>query len=125
MIRVDSSLCLGCRSCFNVCPSQNIIRSEANGRATVHWKSCKEECDLCVKMCPSKALSLVSGDEAEPPASSPLTWQPARSADRYMLQSPCLSGLSRSCLRRFRRMQPAWNGSGSVRSVGAIKRLRA
>ena len=67
MIRVDSSLCLGCRSCFNVCPSQNIIRSEANGRATVYWKSCKEESDLCVKMCPSKALSLVSGDEAEPP----------------------------------------------------------
>ena len=66
MIRVDTSLCLGCQSCFNVCPGQNIIRNETDGRITVHWKSCKEECDLCVKMCPSGALTLMPWDEIEP-----------------------------------------------------------
>ena len=65
MIEVDTSLCLGCHSCFNVCPGQNIIRSETEGRITVHWKCCKEECDLCVKMCPTGALTLVPWDETE------------------------------------------------------------
>ena len=66
MIRVDASLCLGCMSCSNVCPSQNITRSEDSGRRTVHWKRCKEECDLCVELCPGKALSLVLWDENIP-----------------------------------------------------------
>jgi ferredoxin len=37
-----------------------------DGRRSIHWKKCKEECDLCVKMCPTKALALVPWDEAEP-----------------------------------------------------------
>ena len=63
MIRVDTRVCLGCLSCSNVCPSQNITRSEIDGKRTVHWKKCKEECDLCVELCPAKALSLVPWDE--------------------------------------------------------------
>jgi len=66
MIKVDASLCLGCRSCFNICPSQNIFRNETNCRITVSWKRCREECDLCVKMCPTGAISLVPWDETEP-----------------------------------------------------------
>ena len=66
MIRVDISLCLGCQSCFNVCPGQNIIRKETDGRITVHWKRCKEECDLCVEFCPARALTLVAFDESVP-----------------------------------------------------------
>lgn len=68
MIRVDSSLCLGCQSCSNVCPSEKIVRSEADGRITIRWKSCNEEkdegCDLCVRACPTKALSLAALDNA-------------------------------------------------------------
>jgi Pyruvate/2-oxoacid:ferredoxin oxidoreductase delta subunit len=66
MIRVDSSLCLGCLSCSNVCPSQNITRTEDSGKRTIHWKRCKEECDLCVEFCPAKALTLVAWDERVP-----------------------------------------------------------
>lgn len=68
MIRVDSSLCLGCQSCSNVCPSEKISRTEADGRITICWKICDEEgdegCDLCLKACPTKALSLAAHDEA-------------------------------------------------------------
>jgi Pyruvate/2-oxoacid:ferredoxin oxidoreductase delta subunit len=66
MIRVDTSRCLGCQSCTNVCPSQNIIKSETDGKWTVHWKRCKEECDLCVEMCPTRALTLMPWDQTEP-----------------------------------------------------------
>jgi Pyruvate/2-oxoacid:ferredoxin oxidoreductase delta subunit len=70
MIKVDCNLCLGCQSCSNVCPSQKIVRTEANGRTTISWKSCDEEsdkgCDLCLKACPTKALSLAALGEAVP-----------------------------------------------------------
>jgi Pyruvate/2-oxoacid:ferredoxin oxidoreductase delta subunit len=66
MIKVDASLCLGCRSCSNVCPSQNIVRTETEEIRSVHWKRCKEECDLCVEFCPAKALTLVAFDESVP-----------------------------------------------------------
>ena len=66
MIKVDASLCLGCLSCSNVCPSQNIIRTETEEQRSIHWKRCKEECDLCVEFCPAKALALVPFDETVP-----------------------------------------------------------
>jgi Pyruvate/2-oxoacid:ferredoxin oxidoreductase delta subunit len=66
MIKVDASLCLGCLSCSNVCPSQNITRTETGKMRSIHWKRCKEECDLCVEFCPSHALTLVPFDEAVP-----------------------------------------------------------
>ncbi|MCX6669443.1 MAG: 4Fe-4S binding protein [Methanothrix sp.] len=64
MIKVDASKCLGCLSCSNVCPSQNITRLETSEKRSIHWKKCKEECDLCVEFCPAKALALVPFDEA-------------------------------------------------------------
>ncbi len=66
MIKVDASLCLGCHSCSNVCPSQNIVRTETGVTRSIHWKRCKEECDLCVELCPAKALTLVPFDESVP-----------------------------------------------------------
>ncbi len=63
MIRVDLSLCLGCKSCSNVCPSKNIVRTETADKRTIHWTRCREECDLCVEFCPAKALTLVPFDE--------------------------------------------------------------
>jgi Pyruvate/2-oxoacid:ferredoxin oxidoreductase delta subunit len=66
MINVDASLCLGCKSCSNVCPSQNIVRTETEKTRSIHWKRCKEECDLCVEFCPAKALTLVPFDESVP-----------------------------------------------------------
>ncbi len=66
MIKVDTSLCLGCKSCSNVCPSQNIVCTQTEEKRTVHWKRCKEECDLCVEFCPGHALTLVAFDECIP-----------------------------------------------------------
>ena len=66
MIKVDESLCLGCMSCSNVCPSQYIVISKMPESRTIHWKRCKEECDLCVESCPAKALTLVPYDESIP-----------------------------------------------------------
>ncbi len=63
MIKVDESKCLGCFACSNVCPSQNITREETAESRLIHWKRCKEECDLCVEFCPAKALTLVPFDE--------------------------------------------------------------
>ena len=64
MIKVDPDLCLGCCSCSNVCPNQNIVRTETQDKRSIHWKRCKEECDLCVEFCPAKALTLVPFDES-------------------------------------------------------------
>jgi len=64
MIKVDAGLCLGCLSCSNVCPSQKIIYTETGEVRCIHWKRCNEECDLCVKFCPSRALTLVPYDES-------------------------------------------------------------
>lgn len=66
MIRVDLGLCLGCVSCSNVCPSQNIVQTETSDERIIRWKRCREECDLCVEFCPARALSLVPFDEAVP-----------------------------------------------------------
>lgn len=66
MIKVDESLCLGCMPCSNVCPSQYIVISKMPESRTIHWKRCKEECDLCVEFCPAKALTLVPYDESIP-----------------------------------------------------------
>ncbi len=63
MIKVDETKCLGCFSCSNVCPNQNITMEETNNRRNLHWKKCKEECDLCVEFCPAKALILVPFDD--------------------------------------------------------------
>jgi len=64
MIKVDLSKCVGCNSCSNVCPSQNILREDTADGKRIHWKRCKEECDLCVEFCPAKALMLVPFEEA-------------------------------------------------------------
>ena len=66
MIKVDPGKCLGCLSCSNVCPNQNIVLLQSADTRTVHWKKCKEECDLCVEFCPAKALALVAYDELVP-----------------------------------------------------------
>lgn len=66
MIKVDSGKCLGCQACSNVCPSQNIVLLQSADSRTIHWKRCKEECDLCVEFCPAKALTLVPYDELVP-----------------------------------------------------------
>lgn len=59
MIKVDISRCLGCSACSNVCPNKNITKEDDDGKRTIRFAQCREECDLCVEFCPGKALTLV------------------------------------------------------------------
>ena len=63
MIRIDVEKCLGCFSCSNICPNKNIICEQNEVQRTISFKKCREECDLCVEFCPSKALTLVPESE--------------------------------------------------------------
>lgn len=96
MIKVDAALCLGCLSCSNVCPSQNITRSELSGRRTVHWKRCREECDLCVEFCPAKALKLVPFDENVPEPEVTLELVPCRICGARYATEPMLKRVEAS-----------------------------
>jgi ferredoxin len=66
MISLDTTKCIGCCSCSNVCPSKNITREDLGDKRTIHYKKCSEFCDICVESCPSKALSLAAqGEDVE------------------------------------------------------------
>ncbi|MBN1323104.1 MAG: 4Fe-4S dicluster domain-containing protein [Methanotrichaceae archaeon] len=57
MISMDSSRCLGCFACSNVCPSVKITREDGEQRV-IRFSRCEEFCDLCVEFCPGEALSI-------------------------------------------------------------------
>ena len=124
MIKVDAVKCLGCLSCSTVCPSQNIVRTETEKTRSIHWKRCKEECDLCVEFCPGKALTLVPFDEAsaEPDISFDLVACKI-CGSRYATE-PMLKRIEATLPEKCRRMTQALPGSGSVRSAGEMLRQR-
>jgi ferredoxin len=66
MISLDTTKCIGCCSCSNVCPSKNITREDLRDKRTIRYKKCSEFCDICVESCPCKALTLVAqGEDVE------------------------------------------------------------
>ncbi|HWQ18863.1 MAG TPA: 4Fe-4S binding protein [Methanotrichaceae archaeon] len=66
MISLDSTKCIGCCSCSNVCPSKNITREDVGARRIIRYKACQEFCDICVESCPGKALKLAAqGEDVE------------------------------------------------------------
>jgi len=56
-LTVDERRCIGCRSCFTVCPFGCITVDQKTGRA-VKCDYCEGE-PKCVELCPSGALSFV------------------------------------------------------------------
>ena len=57
MISVNARLCIGCPACSRACPNGLIVLQDEGASRTIRFSSCEEDCDICVKICPEKALS--------------------------------------------------------------------
>ncbi|MCK9565365.1 MAG: 4Fe-4S dicluster domain-containing protein [Methanothrix sp.] len=124
MIKVDADLCLGCLSCSNVCPSQNIVRTETEEMRIIHWKKCKEECDLCVEFCPGHALTLVPFDESAPESEVSFELVACKICKSCYATEPMLRRIESSLPANMQKDSEGLNGSGSVLYAGAILRRR-
>lgn len=94
MISIDANLCIGCSACIQACPHGLIVRLDEGASRTIRFSCCEEDCDICVKICPEKALSLVrAGRETK----IVLPLQPCSSCGRFFATKPMLEKV-RSCL---------------------------
>ncbi len=57
-LRIDPSLCVGCRLCVKNCPVSNLTASD--GRAVPHGECVL--CYRCVNLCPKRAITLIGSD---------------------------------------------------------------
>ncbi len=65
MISVDESKCIGCPACSKACPL-GIITFQDVERRVISFGKCQEDCDICLRLCPEKALCKVdSGQEIQ------------------------------------------------------------
>ncbi len=57
-IKVAREKCIGCRACSSACPPFYItITDDGNRRMIAFPPSCEEDCDLCLKVCPTGAIA--------------------------------------------------------------------
>ncbi len=59
-LKLDSTLCVNCGICLEVCPHAVFRRTE-NQKPVIHDRSLCMECGACAKNCPAEALSVTSG----------------------------------------------------------------
>ncbi|MCL2116163.1 MAG: EFR1 family ferrodoxin [Methanobrevibacter sp.] len=57
-LKINSSFCIGCRKCVDICPMQNIFITNEKASA----RSMCTMCYRCINNCPQKAITLL-GDE--------------------------------------------------------------
>ncbi len=94
MISIDANLCIGCSACIQACPHGLIVRHDEGASRTIRFSRCDVDCDICVKICPEKALSLArAGRETK----VVLPLQPCSSCGRFFATKPMLEKV-RSCL---------------------------
>lgn len=60
MIRIDSSVCIGCGSCVKDCPSKNLHLED--GVCKVIQEECRLGCGHCVAICPVHAVTQDDAD---------------------------------------------------------------
>lgn len=73
---VSAEQCIGCRACATVCPEGLITRSDTDHRRTVWFAAvCAEDCDLCVRACPTEAISLQPAVRAVSEAGTELVFE--------------------------------------------------
>lgn len=65
-LSVATEKCIGCWACTHVCPADLITFADENHRRKLRFaRICREEdCTLCADVCPEKAITLTSAEEA-------------------------------------------------------------
>jgi Pyruvate/2-oxoacid:ferredoxin oxidoreductase delta subunit len=58
MISVDESRCIGCPACYKACPQGLINLQDSEVSRIISFARCREDCDICIKICPVEALAL-------------------------------------------------------------------
>ena len=94
MIFIDAKLCIGCPACSRACPHGLIRLHDEGASRTIRVSRCDVDCDICVNICPEKALSFAeNGRETE----IVLPLQPCYSCGRFFATKPMLEKVS-SCV---------------------------
>jgi ferredoxin len=94
MISIDANLCIGCPACIQACPHGLIMLQDEGASRTIRFSRCEEDCDICVKICPEKALSFTEkGGETK----IVLPLHPCSSCGRFFATKPMLKKVS-SCV---------------------------
>lgn len=56
---VSAERCIGCRACATLCPEGLVDRRDTDHLRTISFAAvCDKDCDLCVKACPTDAITL-------------------------------------------------------------------
>ena len=85
----------------------------------VHWKRCKEECDLCVEFCPAKALTLVPFDESVPEPDVSFDLIACKICTSRYATGPMLRRIESTLPANLQKDSEGLEWIGSVRSAGA------
>lgn len=73
---VSAERCIGCRACATVCPEELVILRDTDHVRTVSFAAaCEKDCDLCVKACPTEAITLSPVTAAVPETGTELRFE--------------------------------------------------
>lgn len=65
MLTIDRTLCTGCGTCLDVCPTGAIRLDENDGVSTIDLALC-DECLVCLDVCPNGAIQRPESSEMVP-----------------------------------------------------------
>jgi Fe-S-cluster-containing hydrogenase component 2 len=73
---VSAERCIGCRACATLCPEGLVTLRDTDHRRTISFAAvCEKDCDLCVKACPTEAITLSPVTAAMPEGGTGLSFE--------------------------------------------------